>query len=434
MNMRLGWGMSLVVAGLLLAGPVVAEEVVIRNDGLNDFGQGYVVGDFATGEHAGVRLTTPYNGNIVAIQILWLSATGGAQQSIEDGIHIYADGGAFPTPGTELVMLEGPVLTPGSLNEFRTIDENGTPLSVPVTAGQSFFVTLQFYNATDIAHGSASIVRDLDGCQPQRNVLKSAFPLNGWFDFCSFISGDVVIRAVVNRAGATGACCLTDGSCMDNVEQSACATYGAVWAQGVTCAQVTCTGRGACCRAGGCLKLTTEANCLAIGGVYAGHGTNCADNVCVTGACCSADGSCAQNFPFQCTAAGGVYHGAGTTCTPNPCPQPSGACCFGTTCLPDQLAADCAGAGGVWKGAGSVCTPNPCGPTLCLGDGNCDGTINWRDIDYLVAGQNDNQSAWQALFAGTPPCAFLNLDTNTDSHVNWRDIDPFIARMNTTCH
>ncbi len=74
------------------------------------------------------------------------------------------------------------------------------------------------------------------------------------------------------------------------------------------------------------------------------------------------------------------------------------------------------------------------GPVVCLGDGNCDGTVNWRDIDYLVAAQNDNQSAWEALFAPSgPACTIANLDTSLDGHVNWRDIDPFIARMNTTC-
>jgi hypothetical protein len=73
-------------------------------------------------------------------------------------------------------------------------------------------------------------------------------------------------------------------------------------------------------------------------------------------------------------------------------------------------------------------------PATCAGDGNCDYLVNWRDIDYLIAAQNDNLSAWTALFpAPGPSCAFLNLDTSADGHVNWRDIDPFIALMNTTC-
>jgi hypothetical protein len=73
-------------------------------------------------------------------------------------------------------------------------------------------------------------------------------------------------------------------------------------------------------------------------------------------------------------------------------------------------------------------------PPVCAGDGNCDGNVNWRDIDYLIAAQNDNQSAWSALFpAPGPSCTIANLDCSGDGHVNWRDIDPFIALMNTTC-
>ncbi len=81
-------------------------------------------------------------------------------------------------------------------------------------------------------------------------------------------------------------------------------------------------------------------------------------------------------------------------------------------------------------GSGSVTwhlTATPCG-----GDANCDGSINWRDIDYFIAAMNDNQSAWRALFpGGSPPCVFANNDVNGDGHVNWRDIDPLIGYMNT---
>jgi len=113
-------------------------------------------------------------------------------------------------------------------------------------------------------------------------------------------------------------------------------------------------------------------------------------------------------------------------------PPVTGACCVGATCTV-MTAADCTAGGGTYQGDDTTCTPNPCAPVLCAGDGNCDGVINWRDIDFLVAGQNDNETAWAAKFPGTPPCDFLNLDTNHDGFVNWRDIDPFIALMNTTC-
>jgi sulfatase modifying factor 1 len=71
--------------------------------------------------------------------------------------------------------------------------------------------------------------------------------------------------------------------------------------------------------------------------------------------------------------------------------------------------------------------------TICRGDANCDGAINWRDIDYLVVGMNDNQSGWAAMFPTGPACPFLNLDTSEDGAVNWREIDPFVALMNSTC-
>jgi hypothetical protein len=76
--------------------------------------------------------------------------------------------------------------------------------------------------------------------------------------------------------------------------------------------------------------------------------------------------------------------------------------------------------------------PDDC--EVCPGNANCDSTVDWRDIDYLIAGMNDNESAWAGLFGDNPPgCRFANLDASADGHVNWRDIDPFIARMNQTC-
>ncbi len=70
----------------------------------------------------------------------------------------------------------------------------------------------------------------------------------------------------------------------------------------------------------------------------------------------------------------------------------------------------------------------------CAGDSNCDGVVNWRDIDFFVAAQNDNVSGWEAMFApGEPTCPFANNDVNDDGIANWRDIDPFVALQNTTC-
>ncbi len=92
-------------------------------------------------------------------------------------------------------------------------------------------------------------------------------------------------------------------------------------------------------------------------------------------------------------------------------------------------------AGGVSDDADGNGVPDECeAPVICRGDANCDGVVNWRDIDFFVAAQNDNVSGWTALFApGTPSCPFANNDVNADGTANWRDIDPFVNLQNTTC-
>lgn len=80
--------------------------------------------------------------------------------------------------------------------------------------------------------------------------------------------------------------------------------------------------------------------------------------------------------------------------------------------------------------------PDEC-EAVCLGDSNCDGEINWRDVDFFVAalgGQGvGSPGVWAAMFPGTPTCTFLNNDVNGDGLVNWRDIEPFIQLMDTMC-
>lgn len=195
-------------------------------------------------------------------------------------------------------------------------------------------------------------------------------------------------------------------------------------------------GTGACCQASGvCSELSATA-CAGAGGTYQGDGTVCSPNPCPqpTGACCQADGTCSVLTAVACAAAGGAYQGDNTGCSPNSCPQPTGACCQASGTCSVLTAAACAAASGTYQGAGTVCTPNPCAPPVCRGDANCDGNINWRDIDFLIAAMNDNEWNWEQQFLpNLPNCPFANNDANQDGSVNWRDIDPFVARMNLTC-
>ncbi len=91
-------------------------------------------------------------------------------------------------------------------------------------------------------------------------------------------------------------------------------------------------------------------------------------------------------------------------------------------------------------GVGDACETSP----ECKGDANCNGSVDWRDIDFFVAAQNDNESAWHDMHMqryGEPPtCPFSNMDVGghqgiatPDGTVTWRDIDGFVSLMNTTC-
>lgn len=178
------------------ASTVRAAELVLQNDSLIDGSTGVIQSGFDPGESAAAWLTSPCEGNIVAAQVFWRSTTGTAPLSIEDSITIF-DAGSFPTPGTVLTTIEGPVMTDSVLNEFRYLDENQTiPLVVPVTSGQTFVVSFKFLNDPPPASGP-SVVNDFDGCQAGKNAI-DAVGL-GWVSSCLLsVSGDWVIRAIVD--------------------------------------------------------------------------------------------------------------------------------------------------------------------------------------------------------------------------------------------
>ena len=169
-------------------------------------------------------------------------------------------------------------------------------------------------------NGGPSVVRDTNGCQSGKNVLY-AIP-GGWMNFCLFLQGDLAIRAIVDCPGVTGACCYTNGNCANNIEEAAClAEPGATWHEGMTCAQISCEPRGACCVGTGCLDNVDPITCAQIGGTYAGDGSTCASDICIPGACCiPATGECVENFEFECDALGGIFQGAGHGLRSQPLP------------------------------------------------------------------------------------------------------------------
>ncbi|UCG32164.1 MAG: hypothetical protein JSU68_10915 [Phycisphaerales bacterium] len=370
-----GFGASVLVLTCLLAGPsALGAPVLVQNDNFVE-GDNIVIGDFSPGEEAAAWLTSPCDGSIVEVHVGWYEGTLGNPPSLEEAIHIRAAAG-FPNPGTELETLVGPLMTPGGINIFTHLDQEQTiPVDVPVSAGQTFVVALEFANQTDVGNGGPSIVRDRDGCQASRNAL---FVLPGvWLDWCSFPTeyppkGDLVIRVMVDCQDPTGACCDANGFCSDGVEADQCQATGETFYEEQLCTEVTCPQpKGACCDGlGGCLYVDQSFCEGTLDWVYGGNGTNCDDPVCDLGACCLSDGTCQDVIELGCGDLGGTYQGAGTDCDTADCPQPLGACCVGDTCAPDQTESDCDSVSGTWLGALTDCgPPDPCaGPDCTCGD------------------------------------------------------------------
>ena len=228
----------------------------------------------------------------------------------------------------------------------------------------------------------------------------------------------------------TGACCRL-GECAI-VTQVVCENNGGQY-QGndTTCDPNPCPQpTGACCRLGEC-AIVTQVVCENNGGQYQGNDTTCDPNPCPqpTGACCRL-GECAIVTQVVCENNGGQYQGNDTTCDPNPCPQPTGACCRAGVCV--VLAEDlCVGIGGSYLGDNTVCDPNPCPPPACLGDADCDGDVDFFDIDPFVAKLGCPGSGPIGCALG---CPWQNSDVDQDGDVDFFDIDPFVARLGQLCN
>ena len=188
----------------LIAGSASAAEMTVQNDSLTNFGSAIIEAGFVTGEKGASWLTSPCDGNIVAVQIFWLSGSGGTGQLLGDSIDIYRSG-TFPTPGALAKQISGPVLNDGVINEYRYLDDNNTvPLIVPVTNNETFVVAYAF--SENPPSTGPSLAVDADGIQTGKNAIYASF--GGTFLWVSSelfkVPGDWVIRAVVDCQASTG--------------------------------------------------------------------------------------------------------------------------------------------------------------------------------------------------------------------------------------
>ncbi len=70
----------------------------------------------------------------------------------------------------------------------------------------------------------------------------------------------------------------------------------------------------------------------------------------------------------------------------------------------------------------------PTGPIICLGDANCDGTVDFFDIDPFVA-----RLGCPGAGGCIDACPWENADTDQDGDVDFFDIDPFVALLGDAC-
>jgi hypothetical protein len=182
----------------------VGVEIILKNDSLAGPGTGIVLATFIPGERAASWFTAPAGGDIVGVQILWASMFGGQPQQVETAITV-STSGTFPTVGAADALIPGPMLTDGSANEFRYTDPpiDAMPIQIPVVAGQSFSVDVEFFNQSSGNPFAPSIETDMDGTMAG---AQSVFVLpGGWMDANALgILGDFAIRAIFEYAPTPG--------------------------------------------------------------------------------------------------------------------------------------------------------------------------------------------------------------------------------------
>ncbi|MGB5658417.1 MAG: hypothetical protein WBO54_02965 [Thermoanaerobaculia bacterium] len=182
----------LAILTCLWPGSARLDAAVLKNDSVVDFSQVAIQAGFVANERAAAWLTSTCNGTLTAVQVLWMSTTGGSGQTLGDSITI-SEAGTFPNPGSQIAQLVGPALNDGFFNEFPVVPE------IPITIGETVVVDFRFFEAPPSS--GPSVVTDQDGCQASKNGI-FAIPPSLWLDSCILgVGGDFAIRAVVQCTG-----------------------------------------------------------------------------------------------------------------------------------------------------------------------------------------------------------------------------------------
>jgi hypothetical protein len=190
-----------------------------------------------------------------------------------------------------------------------------------------------------------------------------------------------------------GACCFGIAGCDENVLEADCTGDWLGWNS--TCAECQ---YGACCSTdGSCMEGTPE-ECADAGGTYSGDGIDCAAANCPqpsAGACCIGFTDCLDGLlPADCEAFGGTFQGNDTVCTDGLCGWggcPDGATDEGVPCNEDTTDpnGDPNGGGNSNPPAyGSIADGETiCGFAsvyTCIGCGDSGEDLTYRDTDWYL--------------------------------------------------
>jgi len=129
--------------------------------------------------------------------------------------------------------------------------------------------------------------------------------------------GSICSSTICLPQGNNACCFALTGGCVSLSYQSCLAAGGVPGPEGSACATYVCFPTGACCLTNGtCVGPISASDCSSQGGTYKGNGTSCASVSCPppVGAACFPNGFCLIMTQSDATAAGANWRGAGTTC------------------------------------------------------------------------------------------------------------------------
>ncbi len=174
-------------------------------------------------------------------------------------------------------------------------------------------------------------------------------------------------------ASTAGSCCRTGGVCEIVPRASACA--GAFALGGVCTPGICLTNTGACCLTDSTCVIRTAGDCAEAGGAFT-LGAVCGAAPCPpAGACCTFDGACFNALQVNCVTPN-IWIG-GSVCSVGLCP-PGGACCTGALCQV-VIQTGCP-AGSTWF-SGAACEPtSPCEPAVACCGSNTECFVILRSL------------------------------------------------------